>query len=317
MEKASTVVKSTWALLEDPCVLIKKIAKAASKLNGPKAKGKYQDIWDISYAFQMMEGVEFKNMDFSRFMENFILKIKSFTGWRADDLQGMYVEHSFKWHDPEDGGFPGVYIRHYNAKNRQRQWSPYLFLPCLAPEYHLFCPYRVIKELEKRLATMQVAQVDVYEGNGVSPLMGTPVFNWVAKDGGIKRMATDTISKYYKRVLLDQVESEIPAKMLGDFFTGHSARHAVASALYEYGLTPVAIAQHVGTSPATLEKTYIRPVERHWKYPRRCVEDQPWPALKLMVPHVHWASYVRDKKNICDCTRLHGIFQDFNEGEEA
>ena len=48
VEKASTVVKSTWALLEDPCVLIKKIAKAASKLNGPKAKGKYQDIWDIS-----------------------------------------------------------------------------------------------------------------------------------------------------------------------------------------------------------------------------------------------------------------------------
>ena len=315
VEKARTVVQSTWSLLDDPYLVSSKIARAAAKTNGPKAKGKYKEIWDISYAFQMMEGVEYEKMNLTQFMENFILKIKSFTGWRADDLYGMYLEHSFKWHEAADGGFPGVYIKHYNAKNRQREWSQELFLPCLNPEYRLYCPYRIIKELEVRLASLKIQQVDVYDGEGISPLMGTPVFVWAAKDGDIKRMAPDTISRYYKNVLLDQVEAPIPGRHLGDYFTGHSARHAVASALYDYGVTSLAIARHVGCTPATLEKTYIRPVERHWNYPAKCVEDQPWLALKLMVPHVHWTSQVRDKKLICDCTRLHGLFQDFSEGE--
>ena len=315
VEKARTVIRSTWALLDDPYLVSDKISKAAAKANGPKKKGKYKEIWDINYAFQMMEGLEYKSMNFRDFMENFILKIKTYTGWRADDLHGMYIEHSFKWHMPEDGGFPGVYIKHYNAKNRQREWSQELFLPCLAPDYQLYCPYRIIKELEARLAKFEIKQVDVYDGEGISPLWGTPVFNWQADDGTIQRMAAGTISSYYKKTLLDQVEAPIPGRTLGDYFTGHSVRHAVASALYEYDVQPLAIARHVGCTQATLEKTYVRPVERHWHYPEACVKAQPWLALKLMVPHVHWTSYVRDKKNICDCTRLHGLFQDFSEGE--
>lgn len=322
IEKARTVVRSTWNLLTDPALVADKMSKAAAKLNGAKVKGKYPLIWDLSYAFQMVDDVAIDTLDLKAFMENYIIKIKSLTGWRADDLAGLYSEYSFKWHNPQDGSPPGVYIRYYDSKNKQKQWSQWLFVPCLLKKYHNLCLYRATQALVKRLETLEVKKRDFGKDG---EFKGTPCLVWLKAGKHVLPLTADTIGHYYKRALLDQVESEVPEVSLGEGYSGHSARHAVASQLYELGLTPVAISAHTFNSPATLEEVYIRPIQRHWTIPEDCVKLQQWPVLKLLVPHVHWLA-TAGKDVPCDCIKLHGQaetplqmdhVQDFNEGEGA
>ena len=106
------MVHSTWSLLDQPELATAKMSKAAGKINGAKGENAASDIWDIQYVWQMVQGEDFAEMDLRSLMENAIMKMKAATGWRSDDLEGVFFGEglSFQWSHSTSGN--SVAIRH-------------------------------------------------------------------------------------------------------------------------------------------------------------------------------------------------------------
>ena len=94
-----------------------------------------------------------------------------------------------------------------------------------------------------------------------------------------------------------------------DSYTGHSARHAVASALRDMQVSAAAVAAHVQVKEATLESSYYTAVVRHWEIPQDCVAKQVHLAAKLAVPYVHYISSRDGSTCACNCL-LHEVEDD-------
>ena len=290
VEKARTVIRSTWNLMHSPGAVADKLSKSAAKINAPKGRG-YQQIWDLPYLHQYYDDVEMKDLDYTRLVENVIMKIKASTGWRSDDLCGLYLDHSFRWVEG------GVYVRVFNAKARQNAWSPPVFLPALHERFRRLCVPTAIRELMERVRPAQGRshiRTHILSPGG-ERVQAIPLF---CKMRQLKTsppslefapFASATIGNYFSRAFLENI-NDGGMSYAERGFKAHSSRHAVASALSDMGVQAASIASLTLNSAATLQSTYILPVDRTWEIPKACVDAQKHLAAKLLVPLVHWAS---------------------------
>ena len=55
-------------------------------------------------------------------------------------------------------------------------------------------------------------------------------------------------------------------------------------------VAPVDIGRHLQVTAETLESTYFRKVEASWEIPEACVAQVKDPAVKLLIPYLHYVS---------------------------
>jgi hypothetical protein len=305
ISSAATVVSSTWALIYDPATLISKIKKGAGKINKPAQK-KVKMAWDLSNLFLYLGGENIVSTDstfvspfspdFKGMMEEAICLLKGVTGWRRDDLAGVYFKHSVSF------TAAGVYVSNYDSKIGQRVHSTPIFIPSLSPRFERI---DVVVALRK-VNTFIAANESLFLLSAIKDRLGAdctavPFFTYERKDTYVA-LQPATIGNYFKRAFLDNVADGPDHKKLSANHTQHSSRHAVASALFEMGVTPSAISALTLNSPATLQQTYILPVFRSYSLPEECINKQKHLSLKLLVPYVHWHTSTKDGGAIVDGT---------------
>lgn len=294
-EKATSVVRSTWDLIADPQALVSQLSKAAAKIGKPKSRG-ISDVWDLADLHHYVWGDNIAALDFKSLNENGILKLKAFTGWRSDDLVGLYQRHSFKWVENP----PGVYVKHFNAKKKQNAWSGSVYVPKLADKYKSLCLYAWLRLILTKVSG--APDVDIRDEKGKA-CKDKPLLCWSAKNM-LKPMAAGTVANYFKNCFLANINITDSDKKLADIYSPHSSRNAVASALHNMGVPTAQIAAHTQNSAATLDATYIRVVARAWDIPNPCVDAHQHLAAKLLVPFVHYTSAQALQAGACDCAKL-------------
>ena len=309
------MVSSTWDLIDKPGILLAKLPKAASNINdagGPKQ----QHTWDLAYLHQyFFEPGPAASSDLPARLraatERVICLAKGATGWRSDDLAGIYIDKglSFRWH--EGAGTKGLYLRHFDAKAKKKQWSSFLFIPRLIPKYQAICLCSAIKELLALLEGLQTPKLKVRHPDKTSAnTMATPLLLWAPKQKSnapvaLQPLAPGTIANYFGKAFMDNVTMS-DNRTLSDVFKKHSSRHAVASALRDMGLNASRISQVTMNSANTLTSTYFRTVLRDWDLPQQCITalGQNQPVALLLLPFVHFHSTNESSGRSCDCLRL-------------
>ena len=300
VQKAITVVKQTLELMHEPQARLFKMQQAAGKINNPKQKA-YQLIWDVSYLHQYVhESPVPGHSNVIGYIERAILLVRGLTGWRSADLLGLYAEHSFNFVDDHRvTKAHGVYVSVFNTKAKKHRWSAPVFFPRLYTNYASLCLYRLFRDFQVFIDTLDVHQEEIVDKKG-NKVLATPLF--ICQKGSrkkFKQMAEGTVRNYFKRAFLDNVTDQADQKY-GDAFAAHSSRHAVASALAEMGTSALSISSLTLNSAATLEQTYIMPVQRTWQIPRSCAMAQENLLARLLTPYVHWHSTQGDKQD-CGC----------------
>ena len=312
------MVSSTWDLIDSPATLLAKLPKAASNINSAGAP-KQQHIWDLAYLHQYFFDPEpAASSDLPARLraatERVICLAKGATGWRSDDLAGIYIDSglSFKWHS--GAGSNGLYLRHFDAKAKQKQWSPFLFIPRLTSKYQAICLCSAIEQLCALIAGLQVTKLEVRSPNKASAkIMATPLLLWAPKKKSnatvaLQPLASGTISNYFAKAFMDNVTmKQLDDRTLAAVFEKHSSRHAVASALRDMGVDTSRISQVTMNSPNTLTSTYFRTVLRDWDLPKQCIAaiGHSQPVALLLVPFVHYHSILtKSSDRSCDCLRF-------------
>ena len=192
-------------------------------------------------------------------------------------------------------------------KTNKRGWSNRTFIPFLADEFKSLCAAQQLLTLIDMVKPLDVEPVKVkdFEGKDVwaKPLL-------VCKKANATRytaLAEDTVSNYFKKVFLDNVEdSSSPGTgaKLSKRFSSHSCRNAVASLLSACAVTDEDIAAHAATTAASLRQTYIRPIDDPYEsLPHQCLQVQPFLAAKLLLPWLH-TKFEPDGSGRCACSRL-------------
>jgi hypothetical protein len=314
ISKSRVVVTSTWSLIHDPASLCDKMAQAAAKVNKPRGKS-ISAVWDLSYAheylFEQPCMDKDEASDFSRLIENTIIKIRVQSGWRSADLVGLLQTYSFTWLDHHTSQVThGVQVRLWNTKTAKNKWSPPVFFPRLATKYANLCAYRALKKLSTALLHKNIADVEVISPSDPSkkikakPLLvfQPPKAKRKDPDALFKPLKEATIANYFTKAFLANVRDN--DKPFSDEYKPHSARHAVASKLSACDVSPILISELTLNSAATLSSTYIVPVKTEWKIPKACVATQLLLPAKLLLPFVHYHSTAGDDSKPCDCANI-------------
>ena len=294
-EKARTVVTSTWDVMFNPSTMIRKMQMTAAKQNGPKSKG-LQWVWNLYYLHDYINGIDIEHLNFLELSRNTLVKLRGATGWRTADLLGLFTE---KVTFPADAS--GAYISLWNLKTSKGAWSSPTFIPRLAPAFKDLCTVAAIELLIARQAKQMggIAPTYIEPANAVF----TPLFVYLVKNKPAKPCSVDTLRKYFIAYFLDNTQDALDHnKVLGASYKPHSCRNAVASLLQKLGVPSAEIAAHMCTSAASLEATYIRPISDPSVIPDECVKQFTNPALKLLVPFVHFKTFVSG--NGCQCSYL-------------
>lgn len=309
IEKVRTVVKSTWDLIENPQLIAYRLQKAAAKLNGAKGSDISQYIWDVQYIWQMVEDQDIDEIGSLRDLTiNAVLKLKGTLGWRGADLKGLYFGEGLSFREEHSSTRSGIWVRHWDAKTRKAKWSEAVFFPKLSKKFKNFCVVRVIQAMEALLKAEGVNAVQLPH----STKCGIPFFvaQVYGKHQGKKRtkslgeMQADTINAYFRDNFLAAVFDDDGKSKLAATWGPHSARHAVDSALLDYGVPIAQLVPHVGHSEATITSTYKKIVRRHWDLPQECLDRQTFLTAKLLIPHVHWLTTEESKSGKCACASL-------------
>jgi hypothetical protein len=312
ISSAATVVSSTWDLIHDPTVLISKIKKGAGKINKPTQK-KVKQAWDLAYLWLYIGGEYGCAPDspfespfgpgFKGLMENTICLLKGATGWRADDLAGVYFDHSIKFTPL------GVYISMYDSKVGQRVHTAPIFLPSLSPRFARIDVVVALRKVNEFIIAHKALFMlsEIKDRNG-EDCTAVPYFCHLTK-GKYYALAAATIGNYFKRAFLDNVSDGPRAEKLSANHPQHSSRHAVASALFDMGVPPSSISALTLNSAATLQQTYILSVFRSYEIPEDCINKQKHLHLKLLLPYVHWHTSAKDGEDAivegtCKCSEL-------------
>ena len=135
-----------------------------------------------------------------------------------------------------------------------------------------------------------------------------PIFSHLSK-GKYYALAAATIGNYFKRAFLDNVSDGPKSEKLSVGHSQHTSRHAVASALFDFGVPPSSISALTLNSAATLQQTYIIPVFRAYSIPEECINKQKHLHLKLLIPYVHWHTSTKEGESAilegtCKCSEL-------------
>ena len=312
ISSAATVVSSTWDLIHDPNVLISKIKKEAGKNNKPAQK-KVKQAWDLAYLWLYIGGEDggapdsaFENPfspDFRGMMENTICLLKGATGWRGDDLAGVYFDHSVKFTPL------GVYISMYDSKVGQRVHTAPIFLPSLSPRFARIDVVVALRKVNDFIIAHKAKFMlsEIKDKNG-EDCKAVPFFCHLAK-GKYYALAATTIGNYFKRAFLENVSDGPMAGKRSASHSQHSNRHAVASALFDMGVPPSSISALTLNSAATLQQSYIFKVCRSYEIPEDCVNKQKHLHVKLLLPYVHWHTSTKDGDSAilagtCKCSEL-------------
>ena len=312
VEKTATVIRYTWSILEDPAVVCQKLGIVAGKLN--RAKCKSTDlVWDLPYLHQYFDSPpgdppSLHPSAFREHTQRAICLLKAATGWRAADLLGIYLEKSFTWMKNPNA----VRIRNWGTKVRKGAWSKSVLVKELHPDFHYICTYRALANL-RDLHDAYAADPNApsIKNVNVQDVQLTPFFTWMKKKE-MKRLQIGTIANYFTAAFLNNVTDSATGKQLSVDHNQHQARHAVASALNDMGVSPEAISNITLNSPMTLTSTYIVEVERHWELPLSCLANQPSLLGKLLLPYVHWKTFkARDPDALgsvdsCACSQVFG-----------
>ena len=310
VSSAATVVTSTWDLLYNPDILITKIKKAAGKVNKPSQKQEKM-TWDLAYLWLYIGGdncgspdtANIFGEDFKSLMEETICLVKGATGWRSDDIAGMYLDYSLQF------TALGVYISNYDSKVGQRVHSTPFFLASLSPEFariDVVCALRRVNDyVTAHKSEYKLSEIKDKHGNDAK---AAPLFTHF-KSKFYFALKSATIGNYFKRAFLDNVSDGPDSKPLSADHTPHTSRHAVASLLSDMGVATSAISTLTLNKPATLAGTYIIQVFRSYKLPEECIKAQKQLHLKLLIPYVHWHTSTKDgDKNAvegsCRCSAL-------------
>lgn len=316
-EKAKSVVRSTWDLLANPAAVTDKLTKAAGKINKPKAKAN-KPVWDISYLHEYLHdgdpvGVLHTNErnQLRTLVEVAVLTIRAQSGWRSADLCGL-LDCGLTWLDVPGAATSthGVQVRLWDTKMHKKAWSPAVFFPRLADKYARLCVYRALRALLDALRGKDVVTMDVISPTTNETTKGRPLLVFApskvaaSKGTGLHQpLQPSTISAYFKKAFLDNFKTA-NGDQLGDHFTPHSARHAVASRLATMGVSSNAISRLTLNSAATLDSTYILPVDLEWATPTDCVAMQEFLPVKLLLPYVHYKSTGGNPAAACDCAKI-------------
>jgi hypothetical protein len=312
ISSAATVVSSTWDLIFDPATLISKIKKGAGKINTPAQK-KVKMAWDLAYLHLYIGGEDIGSLnsmevstfspDFKGLMEETICKLKGATGWRQDDLAGVYFEHSLSFTSA------GAYVSMYDSKIGQRVHSAPIFLPSLSPRFARIDVVVSLRKVNDYIAAhkplFKLSQIKDKHGVDCTAI---PIFTYVRKKEHYA-LQPATIGNYFKRAFLENVSDGPEHEKLSATHPQHSSRHAVASALFKMGVSPSDISTLTLNSPATLQQTYILPVFQSYTLPEECIKMQKHLSVKLLVPYVHWHTSTKNGEDAivdgtCGCAEL-------------
>ena len=315
MEKAKTVVRSTWDLIHNPAAITDKLTKAAAKINQPKRKATGA-TWDISYLHEYLHDDEpdddHDDLKLATLVEKTILRLRSQAGWRSGDLCGL-LDCGLTWLDTagEGAAAHGVQVRLYDTKMYKKAWTPVVFFPHLSDKYSQLCVYRTLKLLLKMVNSIDVKSISVPSPADPSkqvqakPLMLYAPSKAAAKRGETlhKPLSESTIATYFKKAFLANMTST-GGKKFDTLYKPHSVRHAVASRLALMGVPTAKISTLTLNSAETLEKTYILAVDLEWSVPEDCVAGQALLPAKLLLPYVHYVSTKGYADAPCDCAKL-------------
>jgi hypothetical protein len=307
VEKARTVISSTWDLLEQPEAVVSKLSKAAAKINGPK-RSVERPIYDISYLFQYCfnadtDFVSSLATDLSAISEHCITLFKGYTGWRSDDLAGVFREHGLI--KTTEHGKDGYSIRSFSNKNRQNEWSNEVFIPRLHNDFASVCLCTAIDAMIRAQAQFTAcAPVSIPAPPGSSgSVQATPLFCFrkSRQQPTLLPLKAPTIGKYFQRYFLDNVTQD-GLSLVKNGYSAHSNRHAVASKLRDMQVPVSTISRLTGNATATLEKSYYRAISREWEIPQACCDNEKFLSIKLLLPFVHHHS--SNNNSDCACASI-------------
>ena len=146
-EKTSTVVSSTWDVIESPETQLAKLKMSASKVNGAKSKG-LASVWNLWYLHEYFYAEDLPS-DLKEATMVTIAKLRGATGWRSADVKGLYLDLSFTVVPKGSAQQPGIFIRAYDMKTNKRGWSNRTFIPFLADEFKSLCAAQQLLSLRK------------------------------------------------------------------------------------------------------------------------------------------------------------------------
>jgi hypothetical protein len=315
VEKAKTVVRSTWDLIHNAATRTDKLTKAAAKINQPKSKSKGA-TWDISYLHEYLHDDEpiddDEDLKLIALVEKTILRLRAQAGWRSGDLCGL-LDCGLTWLDTPGAGAAthGVSVRLFDTKMHKKAWAPPVFFPRLADKYAQLCVYRALKMLLSVVQSVSVDTISVPSPTDFSkqvqarPLMVFAPSKSAAKRGEKlhKPLSHSTIATYFKKAFLANITGA-GGKKFDEVYTPHTARHAVASRLALMGVPAAKISTLTLNSAETLERTYILAVDLEWPTPEACMAGQTLLPAKILLPYVHYASTQGCNDTPCDCANL-------------
>jgi hypothetical protein len=214
--------------------------------------------WDLSYLHLYLGGEDCDSSnsppfgtEFKGLMEETICLVKGATGWRQDDLEGVFFTHNVSFTST------GAWLSRYDCKVGQRVHSTPIFLPSLAPRFARIDVVVGLRKVHDFIKTnvqrFRLAEIKDKDGNDCKAV---PFFTYIRQNEHLA-LKGGTIGNYFQKCFLNNVKDGPESEPLSNGHSQHSSRHAVASTLNEMGVSPSSISTLTLNSAATLQQTYI------------------------------------------------------------
>ena len=227
--KYKDVIASTIDIVTNPDSVLAKMSQASAKINAPVGK-RYDEMWDIAYAFQYMFDLPKPN-NIKAAIERAIVLLKSTLGWRAADLAGVTRSWGIRKFNR------GLELRFWNGKKTKNAWTGWSRLYKLSEKFATICPVRAVETLLEMVPIEKVDTIQVQQDVDKEKTYDAPLICYAKPDqDGMHRCLIDkTISKKAQELLLDNVKDKTSKgeEPFSKFWKPHSFRHSTASAWHD------------------------------------------------------------------------------------
>lgn len=232
-------------------------------------------VFDITHVFVYWYGKVNSRLSITQLRVKLIHLLRAFTGWREADCSGVFWDLSFL-----SVGDKKVKVRAWNCKSHKNKWCPYAELERLEESLDTLCPLRVIDEYKERTSSFPRQQVALPDNNGKKRDVPLLVKNKPDPETKLHMpYRVNTFASDCKVRGLDVIMDD-DGQPLGEKFTPHTFRHAVASFLAEQSVSDERIAQQLHVSVEVLNNTYKVPVETKFNL-EPCKDGDSIPNLLL------------------------------------
>ena len=253
ISKVKTVIQSHWSFSQGVGVT-DALSKAAGKMNKPKG-AKYNEIWDLSYVFELIAKPPSPTAPKDR-LEELVVLFKAYTGWRAADLACVTRRSAIRFDSV------GVHLRFFDSKMTKGRWSAWTFIPRLPVEWQAICLCQRLQQFLDMSTDWPIATMEVIDSHQ-NKVQESPLFVSARLDRASslhQPWKHTTINIKAGDLFLKQVTYQGDDSLHACGFGAHSFRHAHPSALLAMGVSADKAAAHQQTSAGSLTGTYNLPV---------------------------------------------------------